>query len=79
VKETKPDARYEIILDETAAIETALDSATPGSLVVILPESVTRAINLIEARNAVQVMTPVASPNPVKPQIVASREAVPTP
>lgn len=81
VKATKPDARYEVILDETQAIEAALESATPGSLVVILPESVTRAIKLIEARNAVQVMTPVVTLNgnsdPVKPQMVA-REAIPT-
>jgi cyanophycin synthetase len=41
---------YEAILDETLAINTALDQAPPGSLVVILPESVTRAISLIEAR-----------------------------
>jgi cyanophycin synthetase len=33
------------------AIETALDEAPDGSLVVILPESVTRSINLINARN----------------------------
>jgi cyanophycin synthetase len=29
----------------------ALDQATPASLVVILPESVSRAISLLEARN----------------------------
>lgn len=82
IKESKPDARYETILDETTAIQTALDNATPGSLVVILPESVTRAIKLIEERNAVQVMTPVANGNevnPVRSQLVPSREAIPTP
>jgi len=83
VKETKPDVRYETILDEITAIQTALDSATPGSLVVILPESVTRAIKLIEARNAVQVMTPVVQPNAQtnhsRSQLVSSREAIPTP
>lgn len=42
---------YRTILDETEAIETALDKAPEGSLVVILPESVTRSINLIQARN----------------------------
>ncbi|GAB4380341.1 MAG: cyanophycin synthetase [Elainellaceae cyanobacterium] len=42
---------YETILDETTAINTALDRAPKGSLVVILPESVSRAIQLIEARN----------------------------
>lgn len=81
VKATKPDARYEVILDETQAIKSALESATPGSLVVILPESVTRAIQIIEARNAVQVMTPIVNSNgnsdPVQPQIL-TREAIPT-
>ncbi|MGG6263712.1 cyanophycin synthetase [Leptolyngbya sp. AN03gr2] len=79
---TKPEARYETILDETTAIQTALDSATPGSLVVILPESVTRAIKIIEERNAVQVMTPVATVsgmNHTRSQFVTSREAIPTP
>lgn len=80
IKETKPDARYETILEETAAIQAALEGATPGSLVVILPESVTRAIKLIEDRNAVQVMTPVAnSMNYSRSQFVQSREAIPTP
>ena len=51
IEQVKPDCHYELILDETAAINTALDSAAPGSLVVILPESVSRAISLIEARH----------------------------
>ncbi|WP_263975341.1 hypothetical protein [Leptolyngbya sp. 7M] len=42
---------YEVILDETTAVNTALDKAPAGSLVVIFPESVSRAIKLIEARN----------------------------
>lgn len=42
---------HETILNETQAINTALDSAPKGSLVVIFPESVTRAISLLEARN----------------------------
>ncbi len=62
IEQAKPDARCEIIFDEATAIQTALDSATPGSLVVILPESVNRAIQLIEARNPVQVVTPVSQP-----------------
>ncbi|BAU14800.1 cyanophycin synthetase [Leptolyngbya sp. NIES-3755] len=81
LKATKPDARYETILDETTAIQAALDSATPGSLVVILPESVTRAIKIIEERHAVQVMTPVATVsdmNHPRSQLVPSREAIPT-
>ena len=45
---------YESILDETSAINMALDRAPFDSLVVILPESVGRAIGLIEARNPVK-------------------------
>ncbi len=51
-----PDHRvvYETILNETQAVNTALDRAGAGSLVVILPESVNRAIKLIEVRNPIQ-------------------------
>jgi cyanophycin synthetase len=51
------DRPYESILNETEAINTALDSAPPGSLVVILPESVNRAISLIKSRNPLQQPT----------------------
>ncbi len=51
ISEEKPDCRQETLLNETEAINMALDQATPGSLVVILPETVSRAISLIEARN----------------------------
>jgi cyanophycin synthetase len=57
VEQIKPDAQFEVILDETTAIDTALDSASLNSLVVILPESVSRAIARIEARR------PVATPS----------------
>lgn len=62
IQQAKPDCRYESILDETKAINTALDGASTNSLVVILPESVTRAIGLIEARNPVpeQIQPPAA-------------------
>jgi cyanophycin synthetase len=53
ILQVKPDYRYETILDETTAINTTLDTASSGSLVVILPESVNRAISLIEARNPI--------------------------
>jgi cyanophycin synthetase len=53
IAQIKPDARFEIVHDETTAIGTALDSASLNSLVVILPESVNRAISLIEARRPV--------------------------
>ncbi|PSB35854.1 cyanophycin synthetase [Stenomitos frigidus] len=61
IAEIKPDARYETILDEVTAIHTALDAASLNGLVVILPESVTRAISLIEAR----LPEPPVSPTPV--------------
>ncbi len=53
---SNPDnkVQYESILDETQAINMALDRAANGSLVVILPESVSRAISLIEARNPIR-------------------------
>ena len=53
IKQEARNCRYESILDETQAINTALDEAPEGSLVVILPESVSPAIKLIEARRQV--------------------------
>jgi cyanophycin synthetase len=41
---------YETILDETEAIETGLNRAISGSLVVVFPESVGRAVSLIQQR-----------------------------
>ncbi|MDE5111316.1 MAG: Mur ligase family protein, partial [Trichodesmium sp. St7_bin2_1] len=53
-KDSESRVIYESILDETSAINMALDRAPFDSLVVILPESVSRAISLIEARNPVK-------------------------
>jgi cyanophycin synthetase len=61
IVQTKPNCRYESILDETQAINTALDSASSGSLVVILPESVSRAINRIEACHPIGEVGPIES------------------
>ncbi|WP_448573721.1 cyanophycin synthetase [Trichothermofontia sp.] len=53
--EQHPDFPHEVILDETEAIEYALDKlARSGSLVVILPESVSRAIRLVRSRKPLQ-------------------------
>ena len=49
---TNPDVRYETILDETAAIETGLSAVEKGGLVVIFPESISRAIDLIKKRQS---------------------------
>ncbi|MEA5574416.1 cyanophycin synthetase [Calothrix sp. UHCC 0171] len=54
IKQVKPDLAYETVLDETQAINKALDSAPDNSLVVILPESINRAIKLIKARGVVK-------------------------
>jgi cyanophycin synthetase len=51
IAESGQPTPYEVILNETEAINNTLDQASEGSLVVILPESVSRAIDLIKARN----------------------------
>ena len=51
IKREKPNCCYESILDETKAIDIALDGADQGSLVVILPEKVGRTLDLIKARH----------------------------
>jgi cyanophycin synthetase len=50
VKEN-PNIPYEIILNETEALETGLNKVSQGGLVVIFPESVTGAISVIKKRN----------------------------
>ncbi|MBW4418132.1 MAG: cyanophycin synthetase [Myxacorys californica WJT36-NPBG1] len=83
ITQANANAQHDVILDETTAVHTALDSASPGSLVVILPESVNRAIQLIEERNPVQVIASVESSGAERRAIVASeaiqsKEAVST-
>lgn len=48
ILEENPEAKYDVILDEIDAIETGLKKVDKDGLVVIFPESVTRAIDLIE-------------------------------
>ena len=50
IYQENPSLSYETILDETEAIETGLNRASNGSLVVVFPESVTRAVSLIQQR-----------------------------
>jgi cyanophycin synthetase len=50
----KSQVEYELILDETTAVNKALDEAPAGSLVVILPEGVNKALSLIEARKPIK-------------------------
>ncbi|QZZ21807.1 cyanophycin synthetase [Leptothermofonsia sichuanensis E412] len=67
IAQVKPDARFEVILDETEAIQAALNSASLNGLVVVLPESVKRAISLIQARlprsQEEEAVQPVSPPN----------------
>ncbi|NET48174.1 MAG: cyanophycin synthetase [Merismopedia sp. SIO2A8] len=53
VQQAQTNASVMVHHNETEAIELALDDAPDGGLVVILPESVSRAIALIKARNPV--------------------------
>ncbi|MCP6757408.1 MAG: cyanophycin synthetase [Fischerella sp. CENA71] len=64
IKQVNPDYKYEAILDETQAINKALDIALENSLVVILPESVNRAIKLIKARGVVKEEVPQQNTTP---------------
>ncbi|MBR8835997.1 MAG: cyanophycin synthetase [Stigonema ocellatum SAG 48.90 = DSM 106950] len=54
IKQVNTNCHYETILNETEAINKALDIAPDNSLVVILPESINRAIELIKARGIVK-------------------------
>jgi cyanophycin synthetase len=73
IESVKPDARYEVILDETRAINTALDTASLNGLVVILPESVKRALSLIEERH------PIQTPQLLQPKPAANGDRPPEP
>jgi cyanophycin synthetase len=79
ILQVKPDCRYETILDETEAINKGLDIAANGALVVVLPESVSRAIRLIEDRNPIEtnIQQPVDSSAAVNHPI-SVQSSVPT-
>lgn len=52
IEQRSANHAYEAILDEVVAIRSAFKAATPGSLVVVLPDSVSRAIRLVETQPA---------------------------
>jgi cyanophycin synthetase len=58
--------KYTIVLNEVEAIERALNNAPDNALVVILPEKIGRAIELIMARNPItdrtETTTALAAP-----------------
>ena len=58
IREVNPNCLHETVLDETEAINKGLDLATDDSLVVIFPESVSRAIKLIKARGVIEEEAP---------------------
>lgn len=71
IRQIQPGLKYDVILDETTAVNTALDRAPKDALVVILPESVSRAMSLIDARRPISEATtlqpaPATSPEPPK-------------
>lgn len=71
---TEKTPPYEIRLNETEAINYALDHAPDHGLVVIFPESVTRAIDLIKARNPISEAMEV-TPLPAAPAKKATRSS----
>ena len=48
--QVNPNLNYEVILPETEAINSALDRAQSGNLVVVFPDKVNQAIGLIKQR-----------------------------
>lgn len=66
-----------IQLDETAAIALALDQAPENGLVVILPESVSRAIELISDRNPLPEDVAIAIPATPAPTPLADHAKQP--
>jgi cyanophycin synthetase len=63
---TDESASYSILLNESEAIEWALDNTTQNALVVIFPDNVSRAISLIMSRNPIP--TDMMSVSPEIPQ-----------
>jgi cyanophycin synthetase len=54
IVQTNPNVRVETILSEVQALETALNEVERGGLVVIFPESVSRAIEIIQKRHPLE-------------------------
>jgi len=54
ILQERPNAHFEVVLDEMTAVNQALDQVDDQGLVVVFPESVSRAIELIKTRNPVE-------------------------
>ncbi|NJO39925.1 MAG: cyanophycin synthetase [Cyanobacteria bacterium CRU_2_1] len=77
IEEAGTGIAYEMILNETEAVNLTLDTAPAGSLVVILPESVNRAIDLIKTRNPksnLDLPRTVAAPDRQSPPLIEPSE-----
>jgi cyanophycin synthetase len=68
IRQIQPGLKYDVILDETEAVNTALDRAPKDALVVILPESVSRAMSLIDARRPISEATTLQPPPETQPE-----------
>lgn len=55
IEQQNPDCDYDVILDESTAIVTAIAEATPGSLIVVLPADVERALAVLHSPDQVSV------------------------
>jgi len=53
ILQERPEAQYEVVLDEVTAVNQALDQVEDKGLVVVFPETVSRAIELIKTRNPI--------------------------
>ncbi|NET33557.1 MAG: cyanophycin synthetase [Cyanothece sp. SIO1E1] len=67
IEQSQGKCVYESILNEADAIRSALDRAPAKSLVVILPESVSRAISIIESYGPLTPMDEAPAPSTSKP------------
>ncbi|GAB4141256.1 MAG: cyanophycin synthetase [Cyanobacteria bacterium J069] len=76
IRQIQPNLKYDVILDETEAVNLALDRAPKEALVVILPESVSRAMGLIDARRPISEATTL-QPTPASQAQAAGAEKNP--
>jgi cyanophycin synthetase len=53
ILQERPDAPYEVVLDEITAVNQALEQVEDKGLVVVFPETVSRAIELIKSHNPI--------------------------
>ncbi|GAB4539824.1 MAG: cyanophycin synthetase [Pleurocapsa sp.] len=57
IQQQQPNFNFELILDETAAIKTALSQAQSGSLIVILSQQLFQAISFLQFKKLPNLLT----------------------